>query len=821
VLAGDAGVGKSRLAREALSQVSGRHVVRWVTATTSARALPLGVFAEWIGDATLEPLLLVREIIDALTASPQGKPVVVGVDDGHLLDELSAFLVLQLAQRRLANVVVTVRNRETAPDAVTALWKDSYLERLELQPLSRPESDSLLTQTLGGPIDLGAAQQLWNLTRGNVLFLRHLVDQELAANRLHQNSGMWSWSGEPRAFTTLGELIDAQMGALSDPIREVLDLVAVGEPIRCDVLAAMVSEGAVDDAEARGLITIDNHPKPSARLAHPLYGDVRRARGGALRLRRLRGRLVSALADSAVLDRRDLIYRALLTLDSDLPPDATLFIQAAGAAMQLLDPVLAERLAGAAKRAGGGFEAISIQQFALHLVGRVTEAEHIMLDAADAEFTPDEQIKMAVFRAGNLFWGLGAADRAVSVIEAAQARPASASGGALQAFRALIEAANGQTSAAIGIANAVAASSDSDLAAMVSYYTLILALGYAGRADDVADVATHGYQLAARSLEASPLVFGFTEYHVQALILAGYQSEAEALTQGWARQTAEIPVAYGAYGAMLIGRTELSAGRVGSARDWLEKAMHGYTRHANTKYGTVTCRTDLVIALAASGNDVHAARELRTLEAERNPFGFMESRCTLAAAWVSAAQGAVTEAVAQCWRAAAVAQSRGHFGQEVNALYTATRFGDPTTADRLAELCAIVHGPRVTAASAYATALAAGDAAGLAAAAEQFERMGDMLAAADAAAHAARCHRRQGRRGAALTADEHVHRLAQRCDGADTPALRELTESAPLTARQREIFTLAAQGLSNRQIAERLQVSIRTVEGHRYRARDR
>lgn len=40
----------------------------------------------------------------------------------------------------------------------------------------------------------------------------------------------------------------------------------------------------------------------------------------------------------------------------------------------------------------------------------------------------------------------------------------------------------------------------------------------------------------------------------------------------------------------------------------------------------------------------------------------------------------------------------------------------------------------------------------------------------------------------------------------------------PLTEREPEIVTLAAGGLSNRQIAERLVVSVRTVEGHLYRA---
>jgi len=39
-----------------------------------------------------------------------------------------------------------------------------------------------------------------------------------------------------------------------------------------------------------------------------------------------------------------------------------------------------------------------------------------------------------------------------------------------------------------------------------------------------------------------------------------------------------------------------------------------------------------------------------------------------------------------------------------------------------------------------------------------------------------------------------------------------------LTEREREIVALAALGLANRAIADRLSVSVRTVEGHLYRA---
>ena len=40
----------------------------------------------------------------------------------------------------------------------------------------------------------------------------------------------------------------------------------------------------------------------------------------------------------------------------------------------------------------------------------------------------------------------------------------------------------------------------------------------------------------------------------------------------------------------------------------------------------------------------------------------------------------------------------------------------------------------------------------------------------------------------------------------------------PITAREREIAVLIGRGLTNREIAERLTVSVRTVEGHIYRA---
>jgi DNA-binding NarL/FixJ family response regulator len=100
---------------------------------------------------------------------------------------------------------------------------------------------------------------------------------------------------------------------------------------------------------------------------------------------------------------------------------------------------------------------------------------------------------------------------------------------------------------------------------------------------------------------------------------------------------------------------------------------------------------------------------------------------------------------------------------------------------------------------------------------EDFEAMGDCVAAVDTAAQAALAYRRQDLRGSALGCGARADALAEQCS-ADTPTLRQAREPLPLTDREREIVMLLGQGLSNRDVAERLTLSVRTVEGHIYKA---
>ena len=156
VVAGPAGVGKTRLAREALAVSGGRGVtVVWAHGSTAARPFPLGAFAGLLDVPVGDPAGTIGR---ALVELARQRPLVLAVDDAHLLDEHSAIVLHRMTVRRLAPVVVTLRAGEPAPDTVTSLWKDDHLPRLDLEPLDVAETTSLVARVLGGPVELASAR---------------------------------------------------------------------------------------------------------------------------------------------------------------------------------------------------------------------------------------------------------------------------------------------------------------------------------------------------------------------------------------------------------------------------------------------------------------------------------------------------------------------------------------------------------------------------------------------------------------------------------------------------------------------------------------
>ncbi|WNG95622.1 LuxR C-terminal-related transcriptional regulator [Mycobacterium sp. ITM-2016-00318] len=818
LICGAAGVGKSRIAREALTAAAARGCeTRWTVGASSARAIPLGAFTAWAPVGAADTVALVRGVVESLTAAPPGADVVIGVDDAHLLDDLSTFVVHQIVTRGAAKVILTVRDGAPLSTALQEISNAGGFDRLDLHALPPDDTATLLSAALGGSVAPDAAQRLWKLTHGNALYLQNIVEQEIADGRIARERDCWRWTGEPRLRPGLAELIETRIGDLPAEVGDVIDVLAVGEPIELATLSRITEADAVEQADVRGLITLEPAGGGvEVRVAHPLYGEVRRGRAAPTRLRRLRGLVATELAAADDGDDvRVVVRRAALSIDSDLTPDADLLVRAAHGAVWLADLALADRLAEAAVRAGGGPEPSLIRAHALSWLGRGQESEAVFAGIRAAELTDEQRARFAFLRSSNLLWALGDPVRAKATIdEAARDVPADART-YIDAFLTVYWFAMDQPQAALQASKTLALNDIPVVGAEVAW-ALTQISADAGRTSAAVDVAEAGYDVATRTLDAPHMRFNIADAHVSALLLAGRIADAAEVADRIRTQADDLPGAAEVLGAAVAGRAALGAGDLQNASPLLARAAQGLSASYAGGWG-YRYRVAHATALAMRGSSAEAAAELRLLDGVQRRFRQLDFERGLASAWLAASQGAISQATAIVLSVAEKAGALGRFAEEVMCLQTAAQFGDPSGAARLSELESSVEGPRAGTAARFASALADGDGAGLASVSQEFEAIGDAVAAVDAAAHAAIAHRRNDKRGSALGCSTRADTLAAQC-GAATPALRQATEALPFSDRETEIVMLIGEGLSNRAIADRLTLSVRTVESYVYRA---
>jgi DNA-binding CsgD family transcriptional regulator len=514
-------------------------------------------------------------------------------------------------------------------------------------------------------------------------------------------------------------------------------------------------------------------------------------------------------------DVRVVVRRAALSLDSDLEPNPDLLVSGAKGAVWLGDPTLADRLAAAAIRAGGGPEASFIHAYVLSTLSRGEEAEAVLANVVASELTDIDRARLLFLTATNRFFSLGDPEGAKALVDRAT-QPTSARAHMLvDAFLTVYWAAMGKPEAARESSTKFTTDDLPDLiAARMTAWAMTIAAGDAGRPSEAAVAAEAGYPVGMRCYF---IVIG--DAHLGALLLSGQISRAQEVAQFLNGRAGDVPVWAELIGPVVAGRVALGAGRLDSACALLGPVAQELQASGDTNGWGYRCQLAYSVALAMRGLTDEAAAGVAGLEARRHPgWRYLDYELALAQAWLLAAQGSVSEAIRTVLSAAETTRANGQFGAEVMCLQTATQFGDHSGATRLRELEGTVEGPRAGLAARFAEALRACDGAELAAVSADFERMGDLVAALDAAAHAALVYRSENMKGAALTNSARADELARRCGGAATPARLRDSERFPLTDREREIVMLLGQGQSTRAIAQRLTLSVRTVEGHIYRA---
>ncbi len=823
VITGPAGAGKTTLAMMCLQLVRDREIsVARTTATYASQRLPFGTLAPIVPpDLGVDRLSrdghgqLLRFYARAVTARAGGRPLVVFVDDAHLLDDGSATLLHHLALTQAATILVTVRTGEPAPDPVVAMWKDGLAERIEVGALGDAAIEELLVTVLGGPVDAASVRQVADRSRGNPLYLRELVTGAVETGALAEQGGIWRLRADGlRPTARLAELVALRLGDLSDPERAVLELLALCEPPGQVQLDRLADPAAVEALERKGLIAsrIDGR-RVEVRLTHPVYRDVVRAGITPLRERALARSLAEAVEATGARRQEDTLLLASLRLTGG-GGSAELLVAGAIAARARHDHCLTERLARAAMAEGGGFEARFVAAGAAHFLGRPGQAERELAGLAADAASDAERARVALVRFDNAYFLQGREADSLLLDDAADAVADPHWRDKLLARRLFVMGSSRGPQASVEAGRALLRrpGSGSLTAAHVAVSHGLVRLG---RLDDAIELLSPILETKTMPTSDRPwdewAPYGVAVY---ALVYAGRLGEAEELlTCAWGLVVDQPGAEIRGYIADWLAAVYLEQGRVSSA---FRRATESYT--LSQQLGrTVRSRRPCSVAvqaLAVTGQAGRAAETLAALDALDLPANLLhETDLLQARAWAAAAAGDLPGARDQLEAAAGLGEEIGDLIGATSALHGLARLGRaPHVAARLAALAGEVDGDLVAARAAYANAIAARDSDALEKVSGDFEVLGANLYAAEARAEAAVLLRRTGRARDAAAVEQKVGRLLARCEGAVTPAVQAITARVFLTPGELDAARQAAAGRSSRQIAADMHLSVRTVE---------
>lgn len=756
-----------------------------------------------------------------LTGAAADGPVLVCVDEAQWLDLETLDAIAFVARRAAAAPVVLVAGAHAAEPLA-----DPGLPELELGPLP-PSSGGALLDAVAGRLDPFTRARLLEEAEGSPLAL---VELPAALDGGDEGALLSPWAAlTPRLADTFGgglERLPAATrvllgAAAADPGAELTGVLAVGA-----ALGATVADGAaaLEPAVDVGLVTLDG-------------GRVRFAR----RLTR------AAVYRATTVTDRARLHRAWAQVAGARDPDRALWHRAS--APVGADERLAAELEAAGRRTGAGTDALCALRRAAHLTpaGPVRDARLVAAaelaceagamaaaDALLADVVPERLDRPARARLAAVTERLAPSPRADggrARVLAAHARDAAQAGERRLALTLLHDAAaavvgpDADADAALVLAAAREAAGEERAPALAA---ILAALDPHAHAAEILDAVGAGAAADAGSADDA-LLLG------QAALAAGDpHAAAELLARAIADARDERRLAPLAQTLALSAWAHAATGALDAAARDAAAAERLCAGTRQPGWGAVAAAVlGLVAALrgdAEAAEEHAAAAERVALPARAAPVLALVQQVRATSALAAGRPGEAFAHLARLFDPLDPACDRPAAAALAGELAAAA-----TTAEERATAAALLAplpppaAPRPRVAAACARALLADDDAADAAFAEAWEQTTGRWPLDEARVLLADGMRlRRERRVAesraplraahqhfvALGAAPWAERAARELAATTETAHRGANDADRLTPQERQIARMAADGLTNRQIADRLSLSPRTVGAH-------
>jgi DNA-binding CsgD family transcriptional regulator len=262
----------SDLLAEALAQVSGEMPV------PQRRALEVALLLDDVSDEAAEPRTVFAATHTCLRALAEREPVVIAIDDVQWIDPPSA-AALSYAIRRLGDTRVSILAARRVEQATTdrsdfenalAHRHGQGLQRVEVGPVSADVLHAAILDQLGLAYPHSVVERIHHASGGNPFYALEI------ARALERHPEAHEPGSALPVPDTLQQLVRSRLDELSPPTRNLLDVVALlSDPALARLDAAGV-RGSVEDAVSAGVIEITDDER--ARFSHPLLASAAAAR---------------------------------------------------------------------------------------------------------------------------------------------------------------------------------------------------------------------------------------------------------------------------------------------------------------------------------------------------------------------------------------------------------------------------------------------------------------------------------------------------------------------------------------------------------------